>query len=284
MLRQAITASAFGALCALWTAGALAAPAATAAADPSGAMPGDDALTCEQIFQQGMAESQKDQQARSQRNAELKAQGQATGALVTGAMLAGGMGGTGQAAQAAAEATADRQMAMLTPPPPNLRMQHLKLLYAQKHCGPAAPAATADAPAVRAGDESMTCEQIAAELAPYAQQVMPNLQALGSTNQQLYAQGRQMQQQRRAEQAALLTLAEAGAVDPTGASKRAYEMAVIAQTAKEKSENEAIANSPLAQENRAQGAQLAAQAQQMQANGRVERLLQLAQAKRCDKR
>ena len=43
-------------------------------------MPGDDALTCEQIFQQGMAESQKDQQARSQRNAGLMAQGEATGA------------------------------------------------------------------------------------------------------------------------------------------------------------------------------------------------------------
>jgi len=283
MLRQTIIGCVFGALCALSIAGALAAPGANAA-DPSGAMPGDDALTCEQIFQQGMAESQKEQQARSQRNAGLKAQSEATGALVTGAMLAGGMGGTGQVAQAAAEAEADRQMAMLTPPPPNLRMQHLKLLYAQKHCGPAAPAAAADAPAVRAGDEAMTCEQIAAELAPYAQQMVPNIQALGSTDQQLYAQGLQMQQQRRAEHAAVLPLADAGAVDPTGASKRAYEMAVIAQTAKEKSENEAFTNSPLAQENRAQSARLAAQGQQMQVNGRVQRLMQLAQERHCSKR
>ena len=88
--RQTIVAWAFGALCALCAlsiAGAIAAPTANAAADSSGAMPGDDALTCEQIFQQGMAESQKDQQARSQRNAELKAQGQATGALVTFKLL-----------------------------------------------------------------------------------------------------------------------------------------------------------------------------------------------------
>jgi hypothetical protein len=285
--RQTIVAWAFGALCALCAlsiAGAIAAPTANAAADSSGAMPGDDALTCEQIFQQGMAESQKDQQARSQRNAELKAQGQATGALVTGAMLTGGMGGTGQVAQAAVEAGADRQMTMLTPPPPNVRMQHLKQLYAQKRCGPATPAAAADAPAIRAGDEAMTCEQIAAELAPYAQQMMPNIQALGSTDQQLYAQGREMQQRRRAEDAALTPLADAGAIDPTGASKRAYEMALMAQMAKRQAENEAFTNSPLAQENRAQSAQLAAQGQQMQANGRVQRLMQLGQAKRCDKR
>jgi len=77
MLRQTIIGCAFGAL---WIPGALAAPTANAAEDPLGAMPGDDALTCEQIFQQGMAESQKDQQARSQRNAGLMAQGEATGA------------------------------------------------------------------------------------------------------------------------------------------------------------------------------------------------------------
>ena len=37
------------------------------------------------------------------------------------------------------------------------------------------------------GDAAMTCEQIAAELAPYAQQIMPNLQALGASQQQLYS-------------------------------------------------------------------------------------------------
>ena len=47
-------------------------------------------------------------------------------------MLTGGMGGTGQAAQMAAEAQADRQMAMLgAPPPSNPRMAHLKQLYAR---------------------------------------------------------------------------------------------------------------------------------------------------------
>lgn len=108
------------------------------AADPPGALPGalpgDAALTCEQIYAQGAAETQREQQERAKRNDEMRAQTRATGALVTGAMLTGGMGGTGQAAQAAAEAQADRQMGMLSAPPPNPRMVHLKQLWAQKHC------------------------------------------------------------------------------------------------------------------------------------------------------
>jgi hypothetical protein len=247
-------------------------------------MPGDDALSCEQIFAQGMAESQREQQARQQRIDQMKAQGAATGALAAGAMAVGGVAGTGQVAQAAVEAQADRQMAMLgSPPPPNLRMQHLKQMYAQKQCAPAAPVAAADAPAIRPGDEAMTCAQIAAELSPYVQQIAPNVQAAGSSGQQLYAQARQMQQQRRAEHAVLEPLADAGAVDPTGASKMAYQMALMAQMAKEKAENEAFANSPLAQENKAQMQQLAAQGQQMQADARLQRLLQLGQEKHCDK-
>jgi pyruvate/2-oxoglutarate dehydrogenase complex dihydrolipoamide dehydrogenase (E3) component len=94
-------------------------------------------------------------------------------------------------------------------------MDHLKQLWAQKRCvkkqgGNAmstisktmvaawavnaalwiAPVGAADAPAVRPGDEAMTCEQIATELSPYVQQMAPNIQALGMTQQQLYAQGR----------------------------------------------------------------------------------------------
>ena len=43
-----------------------------------------------------------------------------------------------------------------------------------------------------------------------------------------------MGENRRAEEAMLLPLAQTGAVDPTGASKRAYQMALMAQQAKEK--------------------------------------------------
>ena len=124
------------AVVALWIPAAIAAgQAANATASASGAMPGDEALTCEQIYAQGMAESQRDQQARNQRNEQMKRQTMGTAALVTGAMMTGGLGGTGPAAQMAAEAQADRQMAMLgAPPPTNPRMDHLKQLYAQKHC------------------------------------------------------------------------------------------------------------------------------------------------------
>jgi hypothetical protein len=137
-----------------------------------------------------------------------------------------------------------------------------------------APVGAADAPAVRPGDEAMTCEQ----------QMAPNLQALGMTQQQLYAQGRQKFEERKLEHEALTPLATAGALDNTGAAKQAYQMALMVQMAKERGENEAFANSPLAKQNRTQADQLAAQGQQMQSNARLQRLMQLGQEKRCDKR
>jgi hypothetical protein len=147
-----------------------------------------------------------------------------------------------------------------------------------------ATAAAADALANRPGDDAMTCEQIAAELSPHAQQMMPNLQALASSDQQLYAEARQRGERRRAEEAMLLPLGTAGALDPTGASKRAYQAALMVQMAREKAENDVVANSPLVKENKAQTEELAAQGRQLQSNARLQRLMQLGQAKHCDKR
>ena len=141
-----------------------------------------------------------------------------------------------------------------------------------------------DAGAIRPGDEAMTCEQIAMELSPYVRQMVPNIQALATTQQQLYAQGREKYEERKLENEALTSLATAGALDKTGASKRAYQMALMAQKAKEQSENEAFANSPLAKESRSQSEQLAAQGLQLQSNVRLQRLLQLAQQKHCDRK
>ena len=132
------------------------------------------------------------------------------------------------------------------------------------------------------GDAAMTCEQIAAELAPYARQLMPNLQALGASQEQLYEQSRALYEKRKMEHALDPALATAGAVDPTGAAKMAYAMAAAAQAAREKAENDALANSPLAQQNRAQGEQLAAQAKDLQSNARLQRLMQLVREKHCD--
>jgi hypothetical protein len=147
-----------------------------------------------------------------------------------------------------------------------------------------APVGAADAPATRPGDEAMTCEQIATELSPYVQQMAPMIQALGASQAQLYTQGRQKFEERKMEHAALTPLATAGALDNTGAAKQAYQLALMAQMAKEKGENEAVANSPLAKQSKAQAEQLAAQGQQMQSNARLQRLMQMAQEKRCDKR
>lgn len=109
---------------------------AALAADPLAAprtKPGDDALTCDEIYAQGMAESQREQQEREQTRQQMKAQQMGTAALIASAMATGGA--TGPLAQKAAEADADRTMAMLgTPPQPNPRMERLKQLWAQKQC------------------------------------------------------------------------------------------------------------------------------------------------------
>src|SRR5450432_1184396 len=139
-------------------------------------------------------------------------------------------------------------------------------------------------PGASPGDEAMTCEQIATELAPYAQQMQPNLQALATSEQQLYVRGRQQLEERKREAALTAPLATAGALDPTGASKRAYVAAELALAAKHKGESEAEANSPLAKQADAQRQQFAAQGQQLQANARLQRLMQLGQQKGCDKK
>jgi len=99
---------------------------ATAGDPPApGARPGDDALTCDQIYAEGMAQTQRDQAEREERNEERRPQAHATAALATGAMLVGGLGGTAQAAQKAAEAQATSAVAEgAAPPPPNPRMEH----------------------------------------------------------------------------------------------------------------------------------------------------------------
>jgi GTPase involved in cell partitioning and DNA repair len=144
--------------------------------------------------------------------------------------------------------------------------------------------AVPDASGVKPGDEAMTCEQIATELAPYAQQMQPNLQALALSRQEQFHQAREKQAARQAEGTALSAMATAGALDPTGASKRAYMAAELAQSAKHRSEDAAAANSPLAKQADAQQKELVAQGEQMQGNARLQRLMQLGHQKGCDKK
>lgn len=132
-------------------------------------------------------------------------------------------------------------------------------------------------------DDAMTCEQIAMELSAYAQQIVPNIQAMGATQQQLYAQTQQKAQQQRLEAMMLLPLAQASTLDPTGVSKRALQAAVIAQTAKQRADAQVLANSSLAKQYKAQSNEVAAQAQQLQGDARLQRLMQLGQQKHCDR-
>lgn len=105
------------------------------ATNQSVARPGDDALTCDQIYAEATAQSQREQAEREKRNDERRRQSQATAALGTTAMLAGGLGGTAQAAQKAAEAQATSAIADgAAPPARNPRLEHLKQLWTQKHC------------------------------------------------------------------------------------------------------------------------------------------------------
>ena len=66
------------------------------AADPPAARPGDDAMTCEQIYAEGAAESQREQDERSKKSEQLRNRTRATGALAVGATLTGVWAGRGK--------------------------------------------------------------------------------------------------------------------------------------------------------------------------------------------
>lgn len=136
----------------------------------------------------------------------------------------------------------------------------------------------------RPGDDAMTCEQIAAELVPYMQQVAPNVQALAATQQREFEHAQAKHAERQPAHQMLAGMAAATTFDPTGASKRAYAAAEMAQMAKERSEDRAEAASPQAQKAKAQREQIAAQAQTLQADARLQRLMQLGQQKGCDRK
>ena len=139
-------------------------------------------------------------------------------------------------------------------------------------------------PAAQPGDEAMTCEQIAMELMPYMQQIQPNAQALAATQQRQFEHGLEKGKQRQAEHQVIAGMATAAQFDPTGASKRAYAAAEMAQMAKERSEDAAEAASPQAQQAKAQYRQMGAQAQALQGDARLQRLMQLGQQKGCDRK
>jgi hypothetical protein len=115
----------------------LAAPA-VAGDRPPGTLPGDEALSCEQIYEQGMAESQREQQERDRKNDERKAQAQGMKGLIiaaTAAQATPAAKAAGIAANTAAQNMADKTVAELGDvPPTNARKERLRQLWTQKQC------------------------------------------------------------------------------------------------------------------------------------------------------
>jgi hypothetical protein len=256
---------------------ALWAPCAFADEIP-GARPGDEALSCAQIYAQGQAESQREQEQRNEKAHAMKRQQQGFTALLGTAIATGGLVG-GNAAQKSGEDLANSQFKLAdTANQPNPRKERLRQLWTQKRC--AAPGDQGGKPA----DDAMSCAQIAAEMAPYAQQVAPNAQAVVATQRQLTEEGIARGEKQRAENNALTGLATAGVLDPTGMAKRAYMASLMAMQQKHASENQAALDSPQARQAEAQRQQFMAQSQQMQADGRLQQLLQLGQQKGCDRK
>ena len=159
-----------------------------------------------------------------------------------------------------------------------------RMITAALACGSALvvlPAAAADAPGGTAADATMTCEQIAAELMPYMQQIMPSAMAAGATAKEVKQRGEQRVAENVPAAVAITAAATASHADPTGAAGRAVGQAEIAMQ-QQTWQRSMVEDKPLRDKYAAQTGQLAAQGQQMQSNARLQRLMQLVQEKHCD--
>jgi hypothetical protein len=262
-----------------WLSFGLALWASCALADEiPGARPGDEALSCAQIYAQGQAESQREQDQRNEKAQAMKRQQQGFIGLLGTAIATGGLIG-GQAVQKSGEDLTTSQLRMADMAnQANPRKERLRQLWTQKRC--AAPGDEGGKPA----DDAMSCAQIAAEMAPYAQQVAPNAQAVVATQRQLTEQGIARGEKQRAENDALTGLASAAALDPTGMAKRAYMASQMVLERKHASENQAALDSPQARQAEAQRNRFMAQGQQLQADGRLQQLMLQGQKKGCDRK
>jgi hypothetical protein len=136
------------------------------------------------------------------------------------------------------------------------------------------------APGSMPGDDAMTCEQIAAELAPYAQQMAGAFTQLAQTDQQLLARNQERIAQNAPVVAGVSAAATATTADPTGISSKIYGQTEAAM--QQEAWNRALAeDKPLMEQARQQTSQAVAQAAPMQSNARVQRLMELVQQKNC---
>lgn len=137
-----------------------------------------------------------------------------------------------------------------------------------------------DPGAAKPGDAQMTCEQIGAELAPYAQQLRPTVGALNDTNMELKRRGEKHLAEETPIAAAQTAASRAAAADPTGLSQRAVNRSIEAHQ-QEARQRYTAEDKPLADRQLAQAKVVAAQGEQLQSNARIQQLMQLAQEQHC---
>ncbi len=140
-----------------------------------------------------------------------------------------------------------------------------------------------DPPGAQPGDDKMTCEQIATELMPYVQQMTPIAQAAGASAQELKAKSEKHAAEEAPKLKALSAASIAAGRDPTGLAQRAVNRAIEAE---QKAANERVKADmqPTTDKLDAQTQAMMAQAQAMQADPRLMRLMELSQKKGCDKK
>lgn len=132
----------------------------------------------------------------------------------------------------------------------------------------------------RLGDADLSCAQIAQELQPYMQRMMPAVAGLGQSAQEMKNRSEKRQKEAAAMAAEQTARQLVAAADPTGRAGAAVNMRNMAeqQAAARRIEAE---DKPLSDKAMAQGRQVVQQGQALQSDARLQRLLQLAQDKNC---
>jgi hypothetical protein len=129
----------------------------------------------------------------------------------------------------------------------------------------------------RPGDDTMTCEQLGMEMQPYLQTMMPTLTALGQTGKEVKA----LSEKQKAEAAKQAPLGVGAAIASSflpGGNIIAQAEAARQNAQMQKRAAEA---KPLNDKLMNQSADLMNQAAPMQQDARLQRLMQIAETKKC---
>lgn len=140
-----------------------------------------------------------------------------------------------------------------------------------------AEAAALAAQGARPGDEAMTCEQVGAEMQPYVQPMMPTVAALGQSAEEAKAMGERNKAAAMAQAPMSIGAGIASSFLPGGGM--IAQAAAAAQAAQ--MQKQAAEAAPLRDKMMSQSVDLANQMAPMQQDPRFQRLMQMAQDKKC---